>query len=451
MPALAIGVFSDRVLGPTDDRVDADAVVADLASIDFEAKHGSVAVIPGRDGWDRIYAVGLGDEVTTEGLRQAAGSLGRAASGEVVSLLGLVDVEEAERAAREGFGLGAYRFTTYKTGDQTPPPTLVGEESDPITAAVAWTRDLVNEAPVDQPPAEIADRIVAIAADLGLTVEVLGPEELRAGGFGGLLGVNAGSVNEPRLLEVSYRPQGATRHLVLVGKGIVFDSGGLSIKPASAMDWMKVDMAGAAAVLGAIQAIARLDLGVNVTAITPLTENLPGGNAVKPGDVLRTRNGKTIEVLNTDAEGRLILADGLALGVERAPDLIVDIATLTGACKVALGAAYAGLFTNDAEVTAALEAAADAAGERVWSLPLPADYRPQIDSTVADMKNTGSLPYGGAITAALLLQEFVGETPWAHLDIAGPAWSTEVSGYTHKGGTGYGVRTLVELARSMAG
>ena len=206
MPALAIGVFTDRVLATVDDRFDADALVADLVAIDFEAKAGSIAVLPGRGGWDRVYAVGLGEEVTTEGLRQAAGSLGRVAKGEVVSLLGLVDVEEAERAAAEGFVLGAYRFSRYKSSDQPPPPSLVNWSGDPITEAVTWTRDLVNEPAVDQMPAEIADRVVAIGAELGFEVGVLGIDELREGGFGGILGVNAGSVHEARLLDIRYRP-----------------------------------------------------------------------------------------------------------------------------------------------------------------------------------------------------------------------------------------------------
>lgn len=448
MPAIAIGVFTDRVLGPTD-ALDPDAVTDALAAIDFDPTPGAIGVLPGRDGYERIYAVGLGDEVTTESLRQAAGALGRTATGEVVSLLGQLDVEEAERAAAEGFALGAYRYTRYKSEDQPAPPTLVGSTSSPIADAVVWTRDLVNEPARDQAPADIADRVVERAEALGIETEVLGPVELADRGCGGVLGVNAGSEREARLVELRYRPEGATAHLALVGKGIVFDTGGLSLKPASAMDWMKVDMAGGAAVFGAMWAIAELGIPVAVTAIVPLTENMPGGNATRPGDVLTIRNGKTIEVLNTDAEGRLILADGLSLAVEQTPDLVVDVATLTGACKVALGDGFAGLFANDDDVVGRVQAAADAAGERVWHLPLPDDYRPQIDSTVADMQNTGKTRYGGAITAALLLREFVGETPWAHLDIAGPAWATEVAGYTHKGGTGFGVRTLVELARGM--
>ena len=449
MPSIAVGVFTDRVLGPTGP-LDAESLADDLEAIDFDGKHGDVVALPGDGDHDRIYAVGLGDDLTTERLRQAAGALGRFAKGEVISLLGEIDVEEAERAASEGFAWGAYRYTRYRSEEQPAPPLLVDAPDSPIVDAVLWTRDLVNETPNDQAPEEIANRMATIAADLGIEIEVLGMDELRAGGYGGLLGVNAGSERPARLVTMKYRPEDATKHFAMVGKGIVFDTGGLSLKPPTAMDWMKVDMGGAAAVLGAIQAIVSLGLEVDVTAITPLTENMPSGSATKPGDVLTTRNGKTIEVLNTDAEGRLVLADGLADAVAMEPDLVVDVATLTGACKVALGDGFAGLFSTSDDVVDQVKAAADASGERVWHLPLPDDYRPQIDSTIADMQNTGKTRYGGAITAALLLREFVGDTPWAHLDIAGPAWATEVKGYTHKGGTAAGVRTLVELARSMA-
>ncbi|MBI5156516.1 MAG: leucyl aminopeptidase, partial [Acidimicrobiia bacterium] len=236
--------------------------------------------------------------------------------------------------------------------------------------------------------------------------------------------------------------------LAVVGKGIVFDSGGLSLKPADSMETMKTDMSGAAAVFASMQAIAALRLPVRVLGIAPLTENMPGGSALRPGDVLEIRNGKTIEVLNTDAEGRLVLADGLSLAAEQRPDLIVDIATLTGAISIALGEKIAGLFGTESAVNRVAEAA-EAAGERVWRMPLPADYRKNIDSDVADMKNTGPR-YGGAINAALLLKEFVGDIPWAHLDIAGPARAAEAEHYVPKGGTGFGVRTLVELARRMS-
>jgi leucyl aminopeptidase len=314
-----------------------------------------------------------------------------------------------------------------------------------------WARDLVNETPSDLSPESLADRMAVISGELGLEIVSMGNEELKAGGFGGLIGVNAGSAREARMLEVTYTPDSYTKTLAIVGKGIVFDSGGLSLKPAASMMAMKDDMAGAAAVLAGVQAVASLGLGVRVIAIAPLTDNLPSGTATRPGDVLTIRNGKTIEVLNTDAEGRLVLADALSLAVEREPDLILDLATLTGHCHIALGDYIAGAFGRDEDAMAAVLAAGDLAGERLWRLPLPVDHRKMIESDVADMKNTmtGSR-YGGHIAAALLLAEFVGEVPWVHLDIAGPAWSTGTSGYIRKGGTGFGVRTIVELARSLA-
>ena len=252
------------------------------------------------------------------------------------------------------------------------------------------------------------------------------------------------------MVVMRYRPEGATRSIALVGKGIVFDSGGLSLKPPAAMETMKTDMSGAAAVLASLEAIAALGLPVNVTAITPLTENLTGGNAQKPGDVLRARNGKTIEVLNTDAEGRLVLADGLSLAVEEEPDLIVDVATLTGACAVALGPKIGGMWASDDDAAGAVDAAAERAGEKMWRMPLEMEYKSHIESSIADMKNTGER-YGGAISAALLLFEFAGDGPWVHLDIAGPARATKDEYYLAKGGTGFGVRTLVELAAAYAG
>jgi leucyl aminopeptidase len=291
----------------------------------------------------------------------------------------------------------------------------------------------------------IAERAAA-AMPGSVAVEIIDEVEAAERGFGGLLAVNAGSDQPARMLVLRYAPDGAQRSIALVGKGIVFDSGGLSIKAANMMEEMKTDMAGAAAVIGAVKAIAELGLAVGVVGITPLTENLTGGSAQRPGDVLRAYNGKTIEVLNTDAEGRLVLADGLALAAEMEPDLIVDVATLTGASKVALGASIAALFGNDEGAIADVEAAAAFAGEKVWRMPLEAEYRSAIDSTIADMKNTGDR-YGGAIHAALLLNEFVADRPWAHLDIAGPARAAKADHYITPGGTGFGVRTLVALAR----
>jgi leucyl aminopeptidase len=255
-------------------------------------------------------------------------------------------------------------------------------------------------------------------------------------------------------VRVEYRPShpievdGRVPHLALVGKGITFDSGGLSLKTATGMETMKTDMGAAAAVLGAVEAAAALGARIRITAWAPLTENMPGGSATKPGDVLTTRSGKTIEVLNTDAEGRLILADGLTLAVEAAPDAIIDLATLTGAAVVALGREIGALLGNDDDLVGAVRAAGERAGEPLWPLPLPEDYRSHIESEVADMRNMGRPGQAGSIAAALLLREFVAEVPWAHLDIAGPARSDENTRYLTKGGTGFGVRTLVALVTS---
>jgi leucyl aminopeptidase len=283
----------------------------------------------------------------------------------------------------------------------------------------------------------------------GFVVEVWDEDRIAQERLGGLLGVAAGSTRPPRLLAGRYRPTGAVGHLALVGKGITFDSGGLSIKPADNMEMMKYDMAGAAAVAAGAAAIGWLGLSVDVSVFVPLTDNMPSGSATKPGDVLTARNGKTIEVLNTDAEGRLVLADALCLAAEESPDLIVDIATLTGAARVALGSHIAALFASSDDLADQVRATAERAGERVWPMPLPADYRREIDSVVADMKNTGGR-YGGAINAAMLLAEFVGESPWAHLDIAGPGWLFDDGPFGRKGlASGFGVRTVVALASEL--
>jgi len=258
--------------------------------------------------------------------------------------------------------------------------------------------------------------------------------------------VGQGSERPPRFLKLSYEPRGrATGRLALVGKGVVFDSGGLSLKTAGGMETMKTDMSGAAAVVATMSALRSLDVKTRVTAYVPLVENMPSGNAIRPGDVLTIRNGKTVEVLNTDAEGRLILADALSFAVDDKADAIVDLATLTGACVVALGEKIAGLMTNHDGWSEQVRAAADRAGEPVWPLPLPTDYRKQLDSEVADLRNIGTGGYGGALTAGIFLQQFVGDRPWVHLDIAGPARAPSDDGYLVKGGTGFGVRTLLEL------
>jgi leucyl aminopeptidase len=434
-----------------------------LEADEFTGKPGQVAVFPGGEAVDysQVVFVGLGADPDADAVRRAAGAGARAvkrSASLATTLHGAC--AGAAGATAAGIALGVYSFGKHKSD---PKPALLevvtfieGSDDDISTAsdalivadAVALGRDLVNEPAMFKSPETLAEVARGIGDETGVTVRVFDENEIEAERLGGLRGVSLGATNPPRLVEFRYEPEGASATLAMVGKGIVFDSGGLSLKPASAMEEMKTDMSGAAAVFGAVKAIARLGLPVRVIGITPLTENMPGGAAVRPGDVLHTRNGKTIEVLNTDAEGRLVLADGLALAVEAEPDLIVDLATLTGACMVALGKKIAGLFGTD-EAVGQVQAAADAAGERMWPMPMPDDYRKQIDSDVADMKNVGER-WGGAITAALLLKEFAGEGPWAHIDIAGPARAGEDEGHIVKGGTGFGVATLVELARAMA-
>jgi leucyl aminopeptidase len=313
-----------------------------------------------------------------------------------------------------------------------------------VGEAVNLARDLVNTPPSEKTPAILAEKAATLAREAGIDVEVWDRDRLVAERFGGVLAVSSGSDKDPRFVRLRYRNGGDAPLTSLVGKGVTFDSGGLSLKPSASMEDMKCDMAGAAAVLAAALAVARLGLPVNVDSTFALTENMTGGGAMKLGDVLTIRNGLTVEVLNTDAEGRLVLADILSLATEEKPARIIDLATLTGACLVALGTRIAGLFSNDDALAADLLAACKATGERAWRMPIDDDFNDAIKSKVAEIKNTGN-KWGGAITASKFLQRFVGETPWAHLDIAGPAWSDDDSSTRDAGGTGCFVRTLVEL------
>ncbi len=317
-----------------------------------------------------------------------------------------------------------------------------------IANATCLARDLVNEPGGSLTAPKFAEQAIEVAQVAGLEVEVWELDKIKAERFGGLLGVNRGSELPPRFVQIKYTPATDAPTIALVGKGITFDAGGLSIKTATGMMTMKMDMAGAAAVLATMSAIAILAPPVAVHAYMPLTDNMLGGDATRPGDVLTIRNGKTIEVANTDAEGRLILADALSLACESKPDAIIDLATLTGACMVALGPRIAGLMGNNDNWINQIKTAADTTGERVWHLPLPADYETQFKSNIADIKNIGT-SHGGALTAGLILQKFVSKKiPWAHLDIAGPAHSDSVEAEICKGGTGFGVRTLIELVSS---
>jgi leucyl aminopeptidase len=314
--------------------------------------------------------------------------------------------------------------------------------------AVTLARELVNLPPCDLYPESFADRARQVAGAVGVECVVLDEHQIERERMGSLLGVARGSERPARLVVLHYRGGKADKSLALVGKGVTFDSGGLSLKTNDQMIDMKCDMAGAAAVLGAFQAVAALQMPVNLLGVLPLVENLPSGRAMKLGDVLHARNGKTIEVLNTDAEGRLILADALAYAVDQQVDHIVDLATLTGACLVALGTEVAGLMGNDEPWLGRIREAARRAGERVWPLPMYPFYAEMMKSDVADIKNTSQTRWAGAITGAKFLEEFVADKPWAHLDIAGPAWAEHESAARDPGGTGCMVRTLVELARA---
>jgi leucyl aminopeptidase len=447
----------------------------------FGGKVAQTLVVRSLDGGPALVLVGVGSvdkldgDAGLESMRRAVASFVRAAGNAGTALLSLPKVSGAEAvdvaaAAAEGGSLASYRYDDFRSS--APSTGLAGlilaggaADSDGVTdgaargarvaRSVGLARDLVNEPPSSLTPERFAQVVSDRFDDVdGLTVEVWDEERIAAERLGGLLGVAAGSVRPPRLVKVTYLPSdpyefdGRQPHLALVGKGITFDSGGLSLKPASGMETMKTDMGGAAAVLAAVDAIAALGGRIPITVWAPMTENMPSGSATKPGDVLTTRSGKTIEVLNTDAEGRLILSDGLTLAIEDGPDAVIDVATLTGAAIVALGKEIAGLMGNDEELRDVILAAGSAVGEPSWPLPLPEDYAAHIESEVADMKNMGRPGQAGAISAALLLQEFVGDVPWAHLDIAGPSRTEDNRWYNTKGGSGFGVRTLVALGTS---
>ena len=417
-----------------------------------------------------LLAVGLGDAAKTyprERLRRAAGAAVRALAGtsSVALVLPAAD-DERLRAVTEGALLGAYSFTRFRVSSldghkppvgklvvvtQTPGAKAVAKRAQVVVRAVCLARDLVNTPPSHLHPADLAAAAEAEAARVGITSEILDEKALKKGAYGGILGVGQGSSNPPRLVHLSYAPKGATTTVALVGKGITFDSGGISIKPAAGMEAMKSDMGGAAAVVAAVSAAAELGLKVNVEAWVPMAENMPSGTAIRPSDVLTMRGGKKIEVNNTDAEGRLILGDAMARACEDSPDVLVDVATLTGAQLVALGSRTAGVMGED-QLRSEVVAAAEAAGEAMWPMPLPEDLRKGLDSEVADMVNTGPRE-GGMLSAGLFLREFVTDgVRWAHVDIAGPAYHDgQPYGYVTPGGTGMAVRTLVELLTSVAG
>ncbi|HWG12726.1 MAG TPA: leucyl aminopeptidase [Streptosporangiaceae bacterium] len=413
-------------------------------------------------------AAGAAVRALTAGRRPAGADLNGHASrtGKRHIALALPAREAAEAAAVAlGALLGGYGFRRYRTtgtatdAELTLLTSLPTDEADAVAQraqvladAVTLVRDLVNTGPSDLVPVTFAAEAERVAAASGLGIEVLAEQQLAEGGYGGILGVGQGSVHPPRLVRLSYTHPDATRTLVLAGKGITFDSGGLSLKPPKSMEWMKSDMGGAAAVLGALQAIAVLRPAVNVIGYLAMAENMPSGTAQRPSDVITIHGGKTVEVLNTDAEGRLVLADAMARSAQDSPDLLIDIATLTGAQLVALGSRVAGVMANDDELAAGIADASVRSGEAAWAMPLPEELRKGLDSAVADLANVSPDRNGGMLVAGLFLREFVPDgVAWAHLDIAGPSFNeSEAYGYTPRGGTGAATRALVQIAEDVA-
>ncbi|GAA1593296.1 leucyl aminopeptidase [Streptomyces globosus] len=460
-------------------------LAAVLDALGATGAEGETTKLPSPDGLKApvVLAVGLGpapdedESFDEEALRRAAGSAARALHGSKKAAFALpLEDASAVTAVAEGALLGAYAFTSYQGGGKKGAAAKNGgpklplaevallgakprdkehkaavERAIVVASEVNTARDLINTPPNDLTPAAFASIASATAKEHGLKVQVLDEKALTKGGYGGIMGVGKGSENPPRLVKITYTHPGAEKHLAFVGKGITYDSGGISLKPAGHNETMKCDMSGAAAVFASVVAVARLGLPVNVTGWLALAENMPSGSATRPGDVLRMYSGKTVEVLNTDAEGRLVLGDALTKASEENPDAIIDVATLTGAMVLALGDRTFGIMANDDAFRTAVHEIAEEVGEQSWPMPLPADLRKTMDSPTADIANMG-VRMGGGLVAGLFLQEFVGEgITWAHLDIAGPAFHEGAPyGYTPKGGTGSAVRTLVRLAERTA-
>jgi leucyl aminopeptidase len=481
---LAVGVAEDTL----EDNALLDALDAALGGLlrssirdeRFKAKSGQTLLLAthGRLPSARLALIGLGKRtaVTVSSLRGFAGRAARLAQGAgarrlaILPPLGFLGPQPelsavAERLV-EGVCLGTYRFDKYLSEDKRTPLSLVEvslllgtPQSPPLTdalpraerlaRAIARARDLVNEPACYMTPSRLADEAQSVAGKHGLSCTVLGPDECRQRGMGLFLAVAQGSDEEPRFIHLAWKPSNSRKRIVLIGKGVTFDSGGLSLKSTDNMLDMKTDMAGAAAVISAIGPVAAEQLPLEVHAIAACTENMPSGHAYRLGDVLRSKAGKTVEINNTDAEGRLTLADAISYALELKPDVIIDLATLTGACIVALGPHTAGVMSNNDGLASAWLDAAKAAGDDMWRLPLTDRLTEQLKSDVADMKNTGER-WGGALTAGLFLREFVGDTPWVHVDIAGPSTADKDVGDVSKGGTGFPVATIVEYLRRVA-
>ncbi|MEV4314391.1 leucyl aminopeptidase [Actinocrispum sp. NPDC049592] len=435
-----------------------------LAALGATGKAEEVVKLPtlGRLRADVVLAVGLGKEITPEQVRRASGAAARALTNvkRAHTLLSTLDLQ----AAIEGTALGAYTFTRYKSENGTAPVARVDfaaenskenkatlKAATAIAEAVAVTRDFINTPPNDLFPASFAARAVELAEAAGVTVEVLDDKALRKGGYGGILGVGTGSSRLPRLVRLSYKGPKAAKKVALVGKGITFDTGGISIKPAASMEEMTSDMSGAAAVIASVILAAKLKYPLEIIATVPLAENMPSGTSYRPGDVLTMYGGKTVEVLNTDAEGRLILADAIVRAGEDNPDYLIETATLTGAQVVALGKRTAGVMGSD-DFRDRVAGIAQRVGEGGWPMPLPEELRSELDSRVADLANVTGQRWGGMLAAGVFLREFVADgLQWAHIDIAGPAYNSGSAwGYTTRGGTGVPVRTIAAVLADIA-
>lgn len=461
------GLFGEltKRLGPT--------VAKILKREDFTGKKDQSVEIPCTDEVKpaRLLLIGLGKEpVGDNEVRLLAAKAGRFAIGAKASSLALEvpAVSGSERAAAEGVVLGSYRFTKYLTGDRLPKVQLekvtllvsskVSKEAkdaavvgQQVGEAVCIARDLVNEPPNELYPEKLAAAAVEMCKSRGLQVTVLDRPALEKKGMKLIIAVGRGSRRDPRLIHMIYKPEGAPakKKVVFIGKGLTFDTGGICIKPAPGMEEMKGDMGGAANVIALMAAVAAVKPTIEVHGIIGSAENMPDGDAYRPGDIFGSYDGKTVEIINTDAEGRLVLADVLAYGRELKPDLMIDNATLTGACVVALGPTVSGYFANRDEAAERFRQAAKSAGEAMWQLPLVEDLREGLKSDWADMKHVADR-WGGAITAALFLREFVGETPWIHVDVAGPSMANKAYGIYSKGGTGQGVLTFLRLVDDLA-
>lgn len=459
------GEVCPRVVPHALNRSATKRIAADATALLSNADRGLIKIPSPRTISAAITLVCVVDEEESdEGIRRTIGAaLARTKDLDTVAVICPNSSTGTVDALAQGALLGSYRFAPYRregTDPAGPAPSriflIVADDAprlDPTVAraatiaeSVGIARDLVNTPANHLGPSDLASRTERILAGSAVSVKSYDTAALRKGRFGGILAVGQGSSRGPRLVRLRYRHPDARQHVALVGKGVTFDSGGLSIKPPKPMESMKADMAGAACVLATMRVASILRLPINVTGWLAVAENMPGGQAQRPGDVITIRGGKTVEVLNTDAEGRLVLADAIVRAGEDSPDLMIDVATLTGAQVVALGARIGGLMGNDEQLRSDVLAAAEAAGEDLWPMPLPTELRASLDSPVADLANVGERK-GGMLTAAIFLREFVpGSIPWAHLDIAGPGFNEGPGyGYTPRGATGFGVRTLVAL------